>query len=146
MYPKGRIVQKISLISYSWFICFIFSRPKKLPNENSAHTTVQKHEDDPCMVKSLTEKLFPQLSLGGETPTNIAPKFAVLKLPTGEKTIELPAIQVAKNYSSILTELVSHMWDKVNEKSHPDVFSQVIMLKCLNNVNRFVNIFKIEFK
>ncbi len=61
------------------------------------------------MVVSLSEKLFPQLSLGGDSPTNIAPKFAVLKLPTGERTVELPAVENQTNYSAMLNELVSHM-------------------------------------
>eukprot|EP00794_Sanderia_malayensis_P009843 gene9843-10853_t len=86
------------------------SRPKKqIASDSLVHKQPSsKRDEDPYKVDSLSEKLFPQLSLGGSTPTNAAPKFAVLKLPTGERTIELPAIQQAPtNYSAMLSELAS---------------------------------------
>eukprot|EP00794_Sanderia_malayensis_P015132 gene15132-16688_t len=85
-------------------------RPRKqIASDSLVHKQPSsKRDEDPYMVDSLSEKLFPQLSLGGSTPTNAAPKFAVLKLPTGERTIELPAIQQAPtNYSAMLNELAS---------------------------------------
>ena len=84
------------------------NRPKKIQLDSSYYSHPPKKEEDPCMVDDLSEKLFPQLSLNNSSVSNV-PKHAVIKLPNGSKTVELPAIQLAKHYPVMLDQLAMHL-------------------------------------
>lgn len=80
-------------------------RPRKLPSVNRDLLHPRRKEDDPHMVDDLSEKLFPQLSLNGSSLTGIQ-KHAVIKLPRGGgQTVELPAVQLEKNFPVMLDQL-----------------------------------------
>lgn len=65
-----------------------------------------KLEEDPCMVSNLANKLFPQLSLENK-PNSNAP-LSCVSLQDGDKAVTLPSITNERNYSQMLSELVSH--------------------------------------
>ena len=60
------------------------------------------------MVDDLSEKLFPQLSLSGSSLTCIQ-KHAIIKLPRGGQTVELPAVQLEKHFPVMLDQLTMHL-------------------------------------
>ena len=65
-----------------------------------------KLEEDPCMMSNLANKLFPQLSLESKPNSNAA--LHCVSLQDGDKSVTLPSINNEKNYSQMLSELVSH--------------------------------------
>lgn len=81
-------------------------------NDNQIQIRPPKHKDDPYMVDALSDTLFPQLSIGtngNNLPTDGVKRFAVIKLPSGGNTIELPAIQLERNYPNMLDELAMRL-------------------------------------
>ena len=95
---------------------FFLIRPKKQPNDKKPPPPPKSKDEDPCVVDALSDRLFPKLSLTGKPPAGFSPQqhqpiasLSVQRLHEGDRTIELPALQVEQNYSAMLTELVTHM-------------------------------------
>ncbi len=67
---------------------------------------------DPYLVEcSVTEKLFPQLSLEASKAHmhNTGTMLHLVTLREGDKSVTLPALSVEQNYPQMLSELVMHI-------------------------------------
>lgn len=92
----------------------IFCRPPKkvmtLPGKASAKGLISG--EDPYLIDcSVTQKLFPQLSL--ESSTRQAhggtSSLQLITLREGDKSVTLPSLSIEQNYSQMLSELVMNI-------------------------------------
>lgn len=69
-----------------------------------------KLEEDPCMMDSLAEKMFPQLSLENtnKQTTGANTSLSCVSIHEGDKSVTLPSLNVEQNYSQMLSEIVAH--------------------------------------
>lgn len=86
--------------------------PKKmmLPSQASAKGLVSG--DDPYLLDcSLTQKLFPQLSLEycSRQGYSANPSLQLITLREGDKSVTLPSLSIEQNYSQMLSELVMNI-------------------------------------
>jgi len=69
--------------------------------------------DDPYLVdSSVTQKLFPQLSLesGSRAAACGGGTLQLITLREGDKAVTLPSLSIEQNYSQMLSELVMNIW------------------------------------
>jgi len=93
-----------------------FCRSKKVLIASSQKSSLLS-DQDPHMVDSITETLFPQLSLErtaavGSRAAAFASSTAMVNLQpltVGDKTIMLPSLSVDQNYPQMLSEVVAHI-------------------------------------
>lgn len=87
--------------------------PKKMMTlQSKPHTKGLLSGEDPYLVDcSLTQKLFPQLSL--ETSTRQGhggmSSLQLITLREGDKSVTLPSLSIEQNYSQMLSELVMNI-------------------------------------
>ncbi|XP_045162732.1 uncharacterized protein LOC123527390 [Mercenaria mercenaria] len=87
--------------------------PKKMMTlPNKAHTKGLMSAEDPYLIDcSLTQKMFPQLSL--ETSTRQghggSSSLQLITLREGDKSVTLPSLSIEQNYSQMLSELVMNI-------------------------------------
>ena len=95
-----------------------FCRPKKVVITTSRKaSSLLLPDHDPHMVDSITETLFPQLSLertaavGSRTAAFVSSNAMVNLQPltVGDKTIMLPSLSVEQNYPQMLSEVVANI-------------------------------------
>lgn len=84
-------------------------RPKKSTSDKVPPPPARSHEEDPCIVDDLANKLFPELSLNQKQNKGAPPNYAMVRINKGSHVIEFPAIKANENYPTILNELVTHM-------------------------------------
>lgn len=68
--------------------------------------------DDPYLLDcSLTQKLFPQLSIESNSRQghNANPSLQLITFREGDKSVTLPSLSIEQNYSQILSELVMNI-------------------------------------
>ncbi|CAH3036398.1 uncharacterized protein [Pocillopora verrucosa] len=83
-------------------------RPRRVQSDLTP-CQLPKLEEDPCMMTSLAEKLFPQLSLENNKQTPGAnTSLSCVSVHDGDKSVTLPSLNVEQNYSQMLSEIVAH--------------------------------------
>lgn len=82
-------------------------RPRRAQSDLTA-LSLPKLEEDPCMMTSLAEKMFPQLSLEHKQSTGANTSLSCVSLHDGDKSVQLPSLNVEQNYSQMLSEIVAH--------------------------------------
>lgn len=60
------------------------------------------------MMTSLAEKMFPQLSLESKQTTGANTSLSCVSIHEGDKSVQLPSLNVEQNYSQMLSEIVAH--------------------------------------
>ena len=85
-------------------------RPRRAQSDLT-FSSLPKLEEDPCMMTSLAEKLFPQLSLENKQTTGANTSLSCVAVKDGDKSVQLPSLNVEQNYSQMLSEIVAHFWD-----------------------------------
>ena len=95
----------------------LISRPPKkmmtLPAKTSAKGLLSG--DDPYLIDcSVTQKLFPQLSLESSTRQGHGgtSSLQLITLREGDKSVTLPSLSIEQNYSQMLSELVMNIWSE----------------------------------
>lgn len=84
-------------------------RPRRVQSDLT-HCQLPKLEEDPCMMDSLAEKMFPQLSLenSNKQTTGANTSLSCVSIHEGDKSVTLPSLNVEQNYSQMLSEIVAH--------------------------------------
>ena len=73
------------------------------------------HSSDPYMVDTITDKLFPHLTLekagvkSSHSTGNGSTSIQLITLKEGDKSVTLPSLCVEQNYSQMLSELVPYL-------------------------------------
>lgn len=87
-----------------------YFRPRRAQSDLTAAFSLPKLEEDPCMMTSLAEKMFPQLSLESKQTTGPNTSLSCVAVHDGDKSVQLPSLNVEQNYSQMLSEIVAHFW------------------------------------
>ena len=92
------------VLSYLFFYSY---RPRRAQSDLTA-LSLPKLEEDPCMMTSLAEKMFPQLSLEHKQSAGANTSLSCVSVHDGDKSVQLPSLNVEQNYSQMLSEIVAH--------------------------------------
>lgn len=103
-YLKHLVIGCWPVLSYLFFYSY---RPRRAQSDLTA-LSLPKLEEDPCMMTSLAEKMFPQLSLEHKQSAGANTSLSCVSVHDGDKSVQLPSLNVEQNYSQMLSEIVAH--------------------------------------